>query len=126
MKRPPKKLRVLLVDDEPVILRSLSRRLGAHQVFQAESGDQAEEILSRESLDIVISDNSMPGRGGVETLRLVSRRQPRAVRIMFSGTPPDNLQQFVDEGLVQHVFSKTEGQSLINLLDTISGPGFKR
>ena len=111
---------MLLVDDEPMILRVLSRRLQGHRVFQAKSCDQAEEILRREPLDIVISDNSMPGRGGVETLRLVSKLQPRALRIMFSGTPPGNLRQIVNEGLVQHFFPKTEDQSLINLLDMIS------
>ncbi len=63
------KLRVLLVDDEQLIVRCLARFLHEIcEVFTAESYDQAEGIMLRERLDAVVSDCRMPGRGGADVL----------------------------------------------------------
>ncbi len=76
---PARSLQVLAVDDEPAIVRMaelLLRRLG-HEPTAATSGEQALEILEKQSFDVVLSDLGM-GRGmtGWELAAQVRRRWP--------------------------------------------------
>lgn len=78
-RRPPqgRRLRVLLVDDEPNILKLLKRSLGQHwHVVTAHNGREALDCLRLEPFDIVISDVSMPEMGGVELYQHVEREFP--------------------------------------------------
>jgi len=84
--------RVLLVDDEPLLLRSmvkLVRSLG-YEVFQAASSEQALEVLSREAIDLVLSDVTMPGISGIELAREVALRFPN-VRVLLASGYADGL-----------------------------------
>ena len=63
---------VLLVDDDPSIRKiaeiSLSR-VGMWQVFVADSGTQALDVVSREQPDVILLDVMMPGMDGPTTLK---------------------------------------------------------
>ena len=62
--------RVLVVDDEPLVRRTLKLMLerAGHQVEEAEDGDQAWEVFSAARPDLVLIDIIMPNREGVETI----------------------------------------------------------
>jgi len=81
--------RVLFVDDEPIVLRSLGRTLRARKVtWEArfvESSTEALEVLSREPFDIVIADLRIPDLDGVELLTEVRRAYPWIARLVLSG-----------------------------------------
>jgi two-component system NtrC family sensor kinase len=79
--------RLLLVDDEENILRSLRRvlRAGEWDVETASNGPQALEKFDAFSPDVVISDFRMPGMNGVELLTEVKARAPRTQRILLTG-----------------------------------------
>jgi HD-like signal output (HDOD) protein/CheY-like chemotaxis protein len=82
-------MRLLFVDDEPLILQGLrqglrNKRHGWEMVF-AEGGAAALEDIDRRRFDAVISDMRMPGIDGAELLGRVKLSQPRALRIMLSG-----------------------------------------
>ena len=81
------KYTVLLVDDEPNVLRSLTRvlRKEPYQVTTAESGKAALEIIEKQDVHLVISDMRMPGMTGAELLTLVNQKHPEIVRIVLSG-----------------------------------------
>ena len=84
----PKKLHVLLVDDEPSILQSLKRlfRGGPYEVITADSGTRGLELLAAGiPVRVVVSDYLMPGMNGVEFLKEVYERSPETVRIILSG-----------------------------------------
>lgn len=83
----PKKWTVLCVDDEPNILSSLRRlfRTPGYRVLLAESGSQALEILSKEPVDLVISDMRMPMMDGAQLLEQVKERWPHIVRLLLTG-----------------------------------------
>lgn len=77
---------LLLVDDEPNIVQSLSLLFDDHKVYTANSGFEALEFFKRgEQIDIIISDQRMPGMLGVELLREVCRISPNTVRILLTG-----------------------------------------
>jgi len=64
---------ILVVDDEPQIRRVLRSSLGSQggKVFDVETGEQALELLRRETVDLVLLDLNMPGMGGIETCRAI-------------------------------------------------------
>lgn len=78
---------ILLVDDEPPVLKALTRCLvdDDYQIKTAESADAALELISRQTFKVVISDERMPGMCGSEFLSLLSLRAPQTVRILLTG-----------------------------------------
>jgi diguanylate cyclase (GGDEF)-like protein len=77
---------ILVVDDEPYILESLDLLLGPHfEVLTAPSADAAQEICSRRTVDLVLADQKMPGRTGVELLEWIKVHSPRTIRLMMTG-----------------------------------------
>jgi diguanylate cyclase (GGDEF)-like protein len=78
---------LLLVDDEPQICTSLGRilRRDGYTIHTAHDADQGMELLSKHVVDVVISDQRMPGRKGTEFLTAVRDAYPNTVRLILSG-----------------------------------------
>jgi response regulator RpfG family c-di-GMP phosphodiesterase len=77
---------VLVVDDEPrvrIALTQVLHRLG-HTVVEAESGEEALQLLQDHAVEVIISDQHMPGLSGIDLLKLVRVRHPKVVRIMLT------------------------------------------
>ncbi len=78
--------RVLIVDDEPEIARSLRRVLReTYEVYLVSSAEEALAKLDEVRPDIVISDFRMPEMNGAELLSDVGRRLPDSIRLLLSG-----------------------------------------
>ena len=79
--------RVLLVDDEPLLLQTLSAILEAHNFVcrTATDGFQALRLLRETPPDIIISDLRMPIMSGFELLAIIRRRFPQIAVIVISG-----------------------------------------
>ena len=82
--------RVLVVDDEPELVRLLGQTLGAagFAAVGARSGERALELLNEQEFDAALVDKNL-GRGidGVELLRHLRKRQPRCACIMMTAYP---------------------------------------
>ncbi len=77
---------ILLVDDEPSISDSLSILLSdEYRVFTAESALAAQEVFRRENVDMILSDQKMPGISGVQLLEWVRKYHPKTLRLMMTG-----------------------------------------
>ncbi|MBL9039146.1 MAG: response regulator [Archangium sp.] len=98
MNEPAPKGRLLLVDDEENILRSLRRvlRRGEWEVEVASDGAKALELFATFRPAVVISDFRMPGMNGVEFLAQVKHLSPRTQRIMLTGQAD---QQAIEEAI---------------------------
>jgi DNA-binding NtrC family response regulator len=81
------KAKVLVVDDEEIVLKSCRRILEGegHQVFTALSGKKAFEILASQPIDIVITDIKMPEMDGMELLERMKKEYPDVLVIMITG-----------------------------------------
>ena len=81
--------RVLLVDDEPLIVRAMRRALerAGYDVTTADDGSKAAQCLSESSFDVVISDISMPTMTGIELLRQVRQRDLDLPVVLMTGSP---------------------------------------
>lgn len=77
---------ILFVDDEVVILNALKAvfvREG-FQVLTATSGEEALKILENQDVDVVVSDERMPGISGIELLSIVKEKYPDKIRIVLT------------------------------------------
>jgi CheY-like chemotaxis protein len=83
------KARVLLVDDEPAMLRMLKSALGlyGYETAEAIDGGDALDLLRQQSFDVVVSDVHMPGYPGLEFLETMRARGYTIPVIMISGKP---------------------------------------
>lgn len=78
---------LLLVDDEQYILHSLKRllRREGYRILTAGGGVEALELLALEPVQVIVSDQRMPGMSGAEFLSKAKELYPETVRISLSG-----------------------------------------
>ena len=86
MSKASKQFTILCVDDEPRItsaLKALFRR--EYNVLIANSGQEALDLLADNEVNVLVSDQRMPGMLGSELLTQVSRAYPQTIRILLTG-----------------------------------------
>jgi len=114
---------VLIVDDEPSILKSLERllRLEQYTIRLASDAKTALEMLESAPVDIVISDQRMPGMCGTDFLKIVKARYPGIVRILFSGyTDFNSIVSAINDASVYKFITKPwDNHELISLLNDV-------
>jgi DNA-binding NtrC family response regulator len=78
---------VLLVDDEPNLLQGLRRALRRepYEILVAEGAAAALRLLEARPVDVVVSDETMPGMSGTEFLGRVRSQYPDTIRIILTG-----------------------------------------
>ena len=82
------------MDDEelPLTLRKLVLEKQGYNVITARSAAEAERLLGNGNIDLVLTDQLMPGGTGVELARVAKRMQPHLPVVLISGVneiPPD-------------------------------------
>lgn len=80
-------VRILVVDDEPVIRTTLLRMLQKHgyRCSEADNVDAALRVLEHEPVELVLSDIQMPGKSGVDLVRAMGHRIPDTAVVMVTG-----------------------------------------
>ena len=83
----PRKAHLLLVDDDPNTLASLSRafRMAGHEATVCDNASRAAELLRTESFDLILSDVVMPGKSGLELLEDLKKAGVKTPIILISG-----------------------------------------
>ncbi len=107
--RSAKKGLVVVVDDEPQVLEALavSLRRQPYRVLSANSALDCLAILEREPVDVVVSDESMPGMSGSVLLAEIEQRFSHVVRIMLTGHASlDVAVRAINEGRVFRLLQK--------------------
>ncbi|VAW99279.1 hypothetical protein MNBD_GAMMA20-1536 [hydrothermal vent metagenome] len=101
--------KILFVDDEPAVLAGLrdALRREPFRIFTAHSADQALAMLEQESIDVIVSDERMPGICGAGLLARVCRAYPDTVRIILTGQTDMNATiQAINEGEIYRFLTK--------------------
>src|SRR5262250_3112067 len=83
----PRKAQLLLVDDDPNTLASLSRafRLAGHEATVCDNANRAIELLRNESFDLILSDVVMPGKTGIQLLEELKQTGVKTPIVLISG-----------------------------------------
>jgi len=79
-------MKILVVDDESIVLESCKRVLeDCFEVMPARSADAALEVLRRETIGMILLDIKMPGKDGISLLKEVKEKWPDIPVIVMSG-----------------------------------------
>lgn len=83
-----RELRLLLVDDHPMVRQGLRTMLleagGINVVAEAPDAVAAMAVVRREPLDLVLSDLSLPGKTGLDLLKMIKAEQPQLPVLILS------------------------------------------
>lgn len=107
---------LLIVDDEVRGLEALSRILeDEFEIFTATNAQEAEGILEREWVQLILCDQRMPETTGVEFLTRVREQWPDAVRMILSGyTDAEDIIQGINQaGIYQYITKPWHPDSLL-------------
>jgi two-component system sensor histidine kinase RpfC len=127
---PPRKLRVLVADDNPTNREVISRILehGGHAVALANDGEQALDAIEQEHFDAVLLDRNMPGMGGIDALRalrLMTRGGPRLpVAVLSADATPEARTECLEAGADAFIAKPVEAFRLLEQLQELAArPG---
>lgn len=105
----PRQRTLLLVDDEEGIIAALRRllRRGGYQIVTANSGAEGLQRLAESEVDVIVSDQRMPGMAGVDFLRRAKQLYPDTIRIVLSGyTELQSITEAINEGAIYKFLTK--------------------
>jgi DNA-binding NtrC family response regulator len=117
--------KVLLVDDEPEILRALSWELeDVADVISAESVSRALELIKDHTFDIVVADLRLPDRWGDELLAHVAARSPTTRRLLLTADsdPQRTVRELLDMGVIEACYQKPRTDDLIAAIRAHGSP----
>jgi serine phosphatase RsbU (regulator of sigma subunit) len=117
----PQGARILIVDDDPGILRAVSRILGRrHHVATAVSGEAALEEARKLRPDLAIVDIRLPAMNGFEVTRALKDAQPGVDAILMTGNaeePDETLIRAIDEGAFYFIQKPFDRRVLLTLVN---------
>jgi DNA-binding NtrC family response regulator len=109
------KLRLLLVDDDPALIRAYERILASHGVLveTASNGREAAERVKAGTFDVIVSDISMPEMTGIEFLKAVRAHDLDVPVILMTGEPDlESALHAIEYGVFRYLAKPVVGQQL--------------
>lgn len=86
-------IEVGIVDDHPVVRMALRQFLDAHEdiriVGEASNAIQALDVMRIPGLNVLILDLDLPGRSGLDALKMLCRQAPKVGVVVYTGYPPE-------------------------------------
>jgi response regulator RpfG family c-di-GMP phosphodiesterase len=111
--------RVLLVDDEPELLVTLTAALDSRaEVVSAGTVAEALDLVAKEKFDVVVADLRLPDRWGDELLAHVAARSPSTRRLLLTGdaSPQRTVRELLEAGVIQAYFKKPRAEGLLDAI----------
>jgi len=114
-------VRVLFVDDEENILRSIKRLFmeESYEILTANSGEEALKLLKdHQNIGLLVSDQRMPGMQGVDLLQQASHISPDTLRILLTGYTDINaaISAINKGGACQYITKPWKDNELIQII----------
>ena len=118
------KIRVLLVDDHPMVREGMKRLLEGEGSFEVvgevESVEEALEELERGKAEIVVMDIQLPGVDGVEGTRLMKARHPEVKVVIVSAYGEDYLVPSIDAGADGYLLKTLAPDELVRSMHQVA------
>jgi len=102
------KCSLLIVDDEPYILPTLTALLaGQYEIHTADCAEAAQAVFAQHPIDLILTDQKMPRMTGIQLLEWVRENHPRTVRLLMTGYAElDDAIDAINRGQVYHFLLK--------------------
>ncbi len=113
-------LEILVVDDEPLVGRALSRLLSKHNVTTTHTGQAALEAFARDKHDLVVCDIMMPGMTGkdvYESLLAIDERAAERVVFLTGGAFTPRMQEFASKVQDRLLHKPVQPERLLEIVD---------
>lgn len=117
-----KKGRILVLDDEQIVLDSVSRVLEGedYQVVTCRKGEDAVEALKGGGFDVLITDMKMPGMDGLQAMEALAEVDPDLSMIMVTGYATiDTAVQAMKLGAVDYIKKPFTPEQLSELVEKV-------
>lgn len=119
--QPKPKLKLLLVDDHAIITDGLRSVLNAHEAYEVvgtvNCAEDAMRFLKQESVDLMISDYSLPDMDGLGLVRYVKKAHPKLKVIILSMHRESHLvKEILKEGILGYVLKDDPSEELLTAL----------
>jgi len=119
--KPSSKIRVMCVDDHPVVREGLTRRLAIERdmtmIAAASTGEEALPLFDQHKPDITLMDLNLPGMSGLETVVALRKRDPQAriiVLTMYDGD--EDIHRALAAGAAAYVLKTTVSDELVDVI----------
>ena len=120
-------VRILLVDDHPIVRQGLRTLLEGHIgweiVGEASDGQEAMEKIENLYPDVVVLDVTMPRMNGLETCRLIQKkRKSSGMEVLFvtQHDSPQMMHEALDAGAKGYVVKSNAARDLLAAVDAVS------
>ena len=117
-------IRILIVDDHPVVRVGLSSMLGVQSglvvVGSAANGADAIELACKLSPDIILVDLRMPGMSGVELIQMMRRKQiPVRILVLTSFETDEDIYSTMKAGADGYLLKNTTQEEMVEAIRTV-------
>lgn len=115
----PDRCSLLVVDDDPSILATLALLAAPEfDVLTAGTAEHARHLIGRRPVDLILTDQKLPGMAGVELLEWTRQHSPRTVRLLMTGLAVwEDAVQAINGGQVfRYLFKPWRNEELLHVL----------
>jgi DNA-binding NarL/FixJ family response regulator len=125
LKNPGDSIKILIVDDHPVVRTGLTNMLGTqsgfHVIGAVATGQEAIEALKAHSIDLLLLDLRMPGMNGIETLHAIKKLGLRTrVIVLTSFETDEDIYRAVHAGAEGYLLKNTSQVEMVDAIRAVS------